>query len=95
MFAVKICKVSGFLAVLLLVLLVLKTTILWTPQDTRSLKTANEVKVLKILFTKTMKKRFYSIKHRIPNRKKDSIEEKILFNRTQNSESKLVRVRSH
>ena len=52
MFAVKICKVSGFLAMLLLVLLVLKTTILWTPQDARSLKTANEVKVLKICLQK-------------------------------------------
>ena len=52
MSAVKICKVSGFLAMLLLVLLVLKTTILWTPQDARSLKTSNEVKDLKICLQK-------------------------------------------
>ena len=52
----------------LLVLLVMTKTILWTSQDTRFSKTAKNEEFFLILFTKTIKKRFYSIKIEIPCR---------------------------
>ena len=60
----------------LLVLLVMTTAILWTPQDTRSSKNRQRVKSFSNFIYK-------------------NTEEKILFNQTRSSESKLVRARSH
>ena len=60
----------------LLVLLVMTVTILWTPQDTRSSKNRQRGKSFSnFIYQNT--------------------EEKILFNETRSSESKLVRARSH
>ena len=61
---------------LLLFLLVMTTTILWRPQDTRSSKNRQRGKSFSYFIYKNTK-------------------EKILFNQTRNSESKLVRARSH
>ena len=60
----------------LLILLVMATTILWTAQDTRSSKSRQRGKCFSNFIYK-------------------NTEEKILFNQTRSSESKLVRARSH
>ena len=60
---------------MLLVLLVMTTTILWTPQDTHSSKNRQRGKSFSNFIYKNTK-------------------EKILFNQTRSSESKLVRTRS-